>query len=108
MVQLRGQLLQQHTANHARPDEADGDGIRREIETGMHGTQGTRRVTAIDDHRDVALARTLGNGADIHRGVAQSAEHLRSHTMRAGHAIAHHRKDGAAERDLDALDLSFT
>ena len=28
--------------------------------------------------------------------------------MRAGHAIAHHGKDGAAERDFDTLNLSFT
>ena len=107
-VQLRGQLLQQHTANHARPDETNGNGVRRKIETGMHGTQGTRRIAAIDDHRDVALAGTLRNGADVHRGVTQGAEHLRSHTVRAGHAIAHHGKDGAAERDFDTLNLSFT
>ena len=74
----------------------------------MHRTQGTRRVAAIDDHRDVALAGALRDGADVHRGVAQGAEHLGSHTVRAGHAIAHHGKDGAAERDLDALNLSFT
>src|SRR5207237_878924 len=33
---LRGELIEQHTAHRAGPDHADGDGVRREIQSRMH------------------------------------------------------------------------
>ena len=104
---FRGDLLEQHAADRARPDQADRDGVRRQIEARMHGAQRARGVLAVDHHRDVALGRALRDGVHVHARRTQRVEHLARHAGQAGHAVADHGEDREVLVDLDALDLAF-
>jgi hypothetical protein len=49
------QLPQQCCSDDARPDQADRDGLVRQVKAGMCSTQCPRRVGGVHDGRDVAL-----------------------------------------------------
>ena len=55
----------------------------------MHGAQCACGMGGINSHGDIALGGPLRNRADVDPCPCQCVKHLRRHTRRAGHAIAH-------------------
>ena len=100
-------LIEQRAADQARADQADRNGVRRQIETRVHGAQRTGAAAAVDDHRDVSFRGTLGDRPHVHRRGAEGLEHLGGDAVRARHAVADHCENAAAAIDLDALDLAL-
>src|SRR5437764_1136964 len=102
---LRGELIEQHTAHRAGPDHADRDGVRREIQSRMHGAQRPGGTLALDHRRDVALGGALGDGAHVDAGGAEGGEYIAGDAGDDRHAVDDHGEDGDVSVDLDARDL---
>ncbi len=100
------QLLQQRGADVARPDHPDREGLRRQPEPGMRGTQRLGRVAGIDGHGNVALRRPLRDGQDIDLRPPQCLEQARGHARLAGHAIADRGQHAHVPGQLHALHLA--
>ena len=104
---LRRELIEEHAADRSRPDQPDRDGVRRQVEAGVHRAERARGLLAVDDHRDVALGRALRDRADVDAGGAERVEQLGGDARRAGHAVADDGEDAAVAGDVDPLDLSL-
>ena len=103
---LRGELIEQHPPHRARADDAHRDGVRRQVQPGVHRAQRAHGTAAVDHRGDVALGCALGDGAHVDPRHAERGEQLRRHARRAGHAVADHREDRQVGIDVDALDLA--
>src|SRR5438094_1593048 len=80
--------------------------MRRQIEAGVHGSERPRGLALVDDQRDVALRRPLGDRADVDAGAAERAEHFRGHARRARHRVTDDGQDAAVANDVHVLDLT--
>src|SRR3546814_2677032 len=78
-----GQLRQQRAADVARPDQSDRQAVRRQPEGGVRDAQRARGLGGGNRHRDVALARALGDRP--HRSEEHTSE-LQS-LMRISYAV---------------------
>ena len=64
----RGELIEQHAPDRARSDHADREGVRRQVQPGVHRAQRAGRAAALDHHGDVALRGALRDGAHVDPG----------------------------------------
>ena len=87
------------------PTTADGERLRRQVEPRVHRAQGPLGLRPVHHHRDVALGRALGDGADVHPRARQRAEDARRHPGRARHPVADDGQEGARGVDVGRLDL---
>ncbi len=81
--------------------------MRRQVQAGVHGAQGTSCMFAIDHHGDVALGGALGDGLDVDTGAAERIEHFRRDTGLTRHAVTHGCENRQVRSHIDVLDLPF-
>ena len=72
----------------------------------MHGPKPAFGVVGVDNRRDIALRRALGNGMDIDAGVPEGAEVACRNAGLARHGVTHHREHRQVALLLDGLQLA--
>ena len=106
-LDLSRDLREQHAAHRAGPDQPDRQRIGRQIKRRMHGAQRLGGELAVDHHGNVALGGALRDRAHADGRIAERVEHVGGDTVRAGHAVAHHRQDAEAQGHVDVLNLAI-
>ncbi len=90
-----------------RADEADRDGVRRQIEAGSARRAARAWPPCRPRPRRCCARRALRDGVHVHGRRTQRVEHLAGDARQTRHAVADHGEDGEVLVDLDALDLAF-